>query len=416
MKKPKYSLKGALISNLVPIVFLMFAAFAVPMSGLSIQYLLHEMITRLARDSLLVLSLIIPVLAGMGLNFGMVLGAVAGQIGLVLVVDWGIGGMPALLVAALVGTPISIGLGYFCGYILNLAKGREMVTSYIIGFFMKLPENIGNALSSMYKSVSDWMSKTKTEINNSTTKMGSDFVAWLSKIPGQISTYFSNMYKNVSAWMDNMKWAIATALTTMFWNFVTWLGKLPSMVSNYFSSMSRNTSAWQNDLVNKASQIGRNMYNGIANWFNSLPDSVYNALSNIGKNISNFTSYLWSRAKSLGDSVWQGFKVGMGMHSPSYIEQAFMSISASATDTLKNIKTVVPKYQAALNTLKAPALDIAGANYGTVGVDYGFMNETPLEQNNFNIGSLVVREDADIYKIAQELFKLQQANLRAKGR
>gem|GEM_PF-4842604 len=286
----------------------------------------------------------------------------------------------------------------------------------IIGFFMKLPENIGNALSSMYKSVSDWMSKTKTEINNSTTKMGSDFVAWLSKIPGQISTYFSNMYKNVSAWMDNMKWAIATALTTMFWNFVTWLGKLPSMVSNYFSSMSRNTSAWQNDLVNKASQIGRNMYNGIANWFNSLPDSVYNALSNIGKNISNFTSYLWSRAKSLGDSVWQGFKVGMGMHSPSYIEQAFMSISASATDTLKNIKTVVPKYQAALNTLKAPALDIAGANYGTVGVDYGFMNETPLEQNNFNIGSLVVREDADIYKIAQELFKLQQANLRAKGR
>jgi simple sugar transport system permease protein len=136
MKKPKYSLKGALISNLVPIVFLMFAAFAVPMSGLSIQYLLHEMITRLARDSLLVLSLIIPVLAGMGLNFGMVLGAMAGQIGLVLVVDWGLGGMPALLVAALLGTPISIGLGYFCGYILNLAKGREMVTSYIIGFFM----------------------------------------------------------------------------------------------------------------------------------------------------------------------------------------------------------------------------------------------------------------------------------------
>ncbi len=134
--KPKYSLKGALISNLVPIVFLMFAAFAVPMSGLSIPYLLHEMISRLARDSLLVLSLVIPVLAGMGLNFGMVLGAMAGQIGMVLVVDWGLGGMPALLVAALLGTPISIGLGYFCGYILNLAKGREMVTSYIIGFFM----------------------------------------------------------------------------------------------------------------------------------------------------------------------------------------------------------------------------------------------------------------------------------------
>jgi simple sugar transport system permease protein len=133
--RQKYSLKGVLISNLVPIVFLVLTACAVPLSGLSIQYLAQEMITRLERDSLLVLSLIIPVLAGMGLNFGMVLGAMAGQIGLILVVDWGIGGIPALLLAALIGTPISIVLGYFSGYILNLAKGREMVTSYIIGFF-----------------------------------------------------------------------------------------------------------------------------------------------------------------------------------------------------------------------------------------------------------------------------------------
>jgi len=134
--KQKHSLKGLLISNLVPLVFLVLTAFAVPLSGLSIPYLIQEMITRLERDSLLVLSLIVPVLAGMGLNFGMVLGAMAGQIGLILVVDWGIGGIPSLLLAALIGAPISIGLGYFCGYIMNLAKGREMVTSYIIGFFM----------------------------------------------------------------------------------------------------------------------------------------------------------------------------------------------------------------------------------------------------------------------------------------
>lgn len=133
--KQKHFLKNAMISNLVPIVFLALTAVAVPLSGLSARYLAQEMISRLQRDSLLVISLIIPVLAGMGLNFGMVLGAMAGQIGLILVVDWGIGGIPALLLAALIGTPISILLGYFSGYIMNLAKGREMVTSYIIGFF-----------------------------------------------------------------------------------------------------------------------------------------------------------------------------------------------------------------------------------------------------------------------------------------
>ena len=41
-----------------------------------------------------------------------------------------------MLSACLIGTPIAIILGIFCGHILNRAKGREMVTSYILGFFM----------------------------------------------------------------------------------------------------------------------------------------------------------------------------------------------------------------------------------------------------------------------------------------
>lgn len=132
----KHSLKGFILSNIVPIIFLVFALFAIPISGLSCHYLLQEMITRLSRNTFLVLSLLIPVLAGMGLNFGMVLGAMAGQIGLILAVDWGVAGIPGLLIAALIGTPISILLGLLCGYVMNRAKGREMVTSYILGFFM----------------------------------------------------------------------------------------------------------------------------------------------------------------------------------------------------------------------------------------------------------------------------------------
>ena len=52
------------------------------------QFLLMEIVTRLARNSFMVLSLIIPVVAGMGLNFGIVLGALAGQIALILSTHW----------------------------------------------------------------------------------------------------------------------------------------------------------------------------------------------------------------------------------------------------------------------------------------------------------------------------------------
>ena len=55
---------------------------------------------------------------------------------LILVTDWNITGALGILVAALIATPINIILGYAGGAILNRAKGREMITSYILGFFM----------------------------------------------------------------------------------------------------------------------------------------------------------------------------------------------------------------------------------------------------------------------------------------
>ncbi|MDR3322358.1 MAG: ABC transporter permease [Synergistaceae bacterium] len=125
-----------LISNSVPIIFIALSAIAIPISGFSAGYLIQEMLTRLARNSFLVLSLLIPIMAGMGLNFGMVLGAMAGQIGLIFVTDWAVVGIPGMVLAAIISMPIAAFLGFICGSVLNKAKGREMVTSYILGFFI----------------------------------------------------------------------------------------------------------------------------------------------------------------------------------------------------------------------------------------------------------------------------------------
>ncbi|MDR1020443.1 MAG: ABC transporter permease [Synergistaceae bacterium] len=137
---PKFTasenVKHFFVSNAVPIIFLGLSAAAIPLSGFSAGYLVQEMLTRLARNSFLVLSLLIPIMAGMGLNFGMVLGAMAGQIGLILVTDWSVVGIPGMILAAIISMPIAALLGLICGKLLNMAKGREMVTSYILGFFI----------------------------------------------------------------------------------------------------------------------------------------------------------------------------------------------------------------------------------------------------------------------------------------
>lgn len=135
MKKENKFLKF-LGNNSVPIMFVIICAVCIPVSGFSFSYLLNEIITRMGRNIFLILSLLIPIMAGMGLNFGMTLGAMAAEIALIFVADWQIWGIPGLVLAMIVSIPISIGLGTLCGKILNKAKGREMITSYIISFFI----------------------------------------------------------------------------------------------------------------------------------------------------------------------------------------------------------------------------------------------------------------------------------------
>lgn len=131
----KIDVKNFLADYLVAEVFLLITIVSIPLSQYSGQFIFQELLNRIARNAFLVFSLVLPIMAGMGINFGMVLGAMAGQIGLIFAMDWGISGMQGLIFASLIGLPISVVLGWVAGNILNKARGREMVTSYIIGFF-----------------------------------------------------------------------------------------------------------------------------------------------------------------------------------------------------------------------------------------------------------------------------------------
>ena len=122
--------------NSVTLMFVLICLVCIPLSGLSPAYLLNEVVTRIGRNTFLILSLLIPIMAGMGLNFGMTLGAMAGEIAIIFVVDWQIWGIPGVILAMIISIPFSVILGIFCGVMMNKARGREMITSYIISFFI----------------------------------------------------------------------------------------------------------------------------------------------------------------------------------------------------------------------------------------------------------------------------------------
>lgn len=119
---------------LVPVVFLILSFFAWQFSGLTGAFVLNQVIIRFIRDGILVLSLIIPVVAGMGLNFAIIVGAMCAQTALLFVMNYQVEGAGSILLVIFLGVVLSVLAGFAIGHILNRVKGKEMIITIIIGF------------------------------------------------------------------------------------------------------------------------------------------------------------------------------------------------------------------------------------------------------------------------------------------
>ena len=127
--------RNALFENKVLLLFAGVALFAFFASGVSTVLFFSELFTRFGRNTFMVLSLLIPVVAGLGLNFGIVIGAMAAQISMFLVVLWGGQGVAGVALVALVATPIAIVLGFLIGKLFNKMKGSEMIGGMVTALF-----------------------------------------------------------------------------------------------------------------------------------------------------------------------------------------------------------------------------------------------------------------------------------------
>lgn len=133
----KLDIVRILKNNTVVMLFATIAIAGAVVSALPVHFIFSELIGRISRNAFLVLSLIIPILAGVGLNFGIVIGAIAGQIGLIVITYHGLDGGLGMTGAVFIATPIAIFLGILTGILFNKTKGQEMIAGLIVGFFAK---------------------------------------------------------------------------------------------------------------------------------------------------------------------------------------------------------------------------------------------------------------------------------------
>ena len=133
--RKKINLAEVLRANAVTIMFVILCIVGLAFSGQTVSYVMYELFSRLSRNAFIVLALILPIVAGMGINFAITIGAMAAQISALWVIEWGISGLPGFLTAMLMTVPIAGFFGYLIGNLLNKMKGQEMIGGLILGYF-----------------------------------------------------------------------------------------------------------------------------------------------------------------------------------------------------------------------------------------------------------------------------------------
>lgn len=161
------------------------------------------------------------------------------------------------------------------------------------------------------------------------------FVAFFSNLPQNIGFIVGLSIRQLM----ELPGAVMNMVNTMN----AWLLSLPGKAWNALGSMVNAIGAWLSQLPGRGQSAGQGLVNGFISFIAQLPGLVGGIFNNVVNTISGWAGQLFNRARDIAGKFWEGFKQGLGIHSPSYIEKAFMAIGVQSQNTLAQMSTDMNK-------------------------------------------------------------------------
>ena len=327
-------------------------------------------------------------------------------------------------------------------------EGIKAVVETIVNVIKTIIETVWNVIKTVTTTIFDAIKLYFTTVFNAYKKIITTVIefikpyiekAWntikevTSTVFNAIKTFFTNVWNGIKSVVTTVVNGISSVISTV-WNTIK------TVTSNVFNSVKSTVSS---------------IWNGIKSVVSSVVDGIWSAVSSAFNRVSSTTTSVFNGLKSTVSSIWNG--IGRGIQS---CVNGIISVINGMVRAMNKISFDVPSWVPGMGGKKfgfnLPTISpvswfatggiIKGTHEGTiVGVGENGGDEAILPLSNkgrmkpfakavanfmpdntgsnsdstitqtFNLNGMVVREDADIQKIAQELYKLQERNRRKRG-
>lgn len=131
------NLKANVLNNIPQLfigTFLVVMVVTTAFIDMPVGTLVSNSLIRLVMNGVLVLSMVPMLNAGLGINYGLPVGIVAGLLGMSIAVNYSFLGVWGFLGSILLSVPIAVVLGIIYAKILDSVKGREEIAGIFVGF------------------------------------------------------------------------------------------------------------------------------------------------------------------------------------------------------------------------------------------------------------------------------------------
>lgn len=226
--------------------------------------------------------------------------------------------------------------------LFNIAKAIVMG---VTNFLLALPGRLTAIWRSIASTATSVWNTVKNAVVNAARATFNGVVSFFSQLPGRIASFFQNTYNRAIASWNSFKASSIRIAAQIANGIVQFLQSLPGKITQLFNRASAAAVKALTDMKNKAVSIAKSIPGAISSALSSLGGLVKGAFERAINAVSSLGGAAYNKAKSIGSSLWNGFKDGLGISSPSFIERAMFAIHDTMVDEIGFLGKMVGQAQ-----------------------------------------------------------------------
>lgn len=334
------------------------------------------------------------------------------------------------ILGLIIGSVVRFGVDF----VQNAWDTATGVVTTFIDILQALPGKVGEILGFIIGSVIRWVADMVANAYSMGTQVLSTVIQFFQQLPGKVWEFISGAFNVMVAFAPmiiSKAWEMGSGVVA---SIVGFLSGLPGQVAGFFSNIVGSIANGATNGIRKAWEFGSGVASGILGFITGIPEKIKEAMDKAIRMIKDGISGAARAAKDFGAGIWNGFKDGIGIHSPSYVEKAMTALVTNVGQDTKNLRKQVGEIQGLgnnLNRLNSPSAS-AYVSAGAIGPANGaaatisptagtapgaeqaptMLVQGPLVQ----VENLEVRSDDDIQRISRGLSERIQSEQLAQGR